>query len=229
MSIQVQVDLRTQKLGGLIRDARLAARKSLSKCARLAGVESDILQSWEEGRSAPSLPELEVMAYVLQRPLQHFWGDGAMPGDAPQMKSINLPALIGIRQRMVGALLRQQRKNANLSLRALSEQSGIPAGRLNAYEMGERPIPLPELEGLVNLCSGQIETLFDQKGPVGQWMLQQKAVQNFLQLPSELQDFASKPVNRPYLELALQVSNMSSEKLRSLVESLLGKFPRNDK
>ena len=229
MSIQVQVDLRTQKLGGLIRDARLAARKSLTKCARLAGVESDVLQSWEEGQSAPSLPELEILAYVLQRPLQHFWGDGAMPGDAPQTRSINLPALIGIRQRMVGALLRQQRKNANLSLRALSEQSGFPAGRLNAYEMGERPIPLPELESLVKLCGGQIEALFDQKGPIGQWMLQQKAVQDFLQLPSELQDFASKPVNRPYLELALQVSDMSSEKIRSLVEGLLGKFPRNDK
>src|SRR5512137_1163001 len=104
MSIQVQVDLRSKKLGGLIRDARLAARKTLSKCASLAGIESDVLQSWEEGLSAPSLPELEVLAYVLQRPLQHFWGDGASPGDTPLVKSINLPALIGIRQRMVGAL-----------------------------------------------------------------------------------------------------------------------------
>ncbi len=229
MSIQVQVDLRSKKLGGLIRDARLAARKTLSKCASLAGIESDVLQSWEEGLSAPSLPELEVLAYVLQRPLQHFWGDGASPGDTPLVKSINLSALIAIRQRMVGALLRQQRKNANLSLRALSEQSSIPAGRLNAYEMGERPIPLPELEGLVKLCGGKIEALFDQKGPVGRWMLQQKAVQDFLQMPSELQDFASQPVNRPYLELASQLSNMSSEKLRSLVEDLLGKFSRYGK
>jgi transcriptional regulator with XRE-family HTH domain len=228
MSIQVQVDLRSKKLGGLIRDARLATRKTLSKCARLAGVESDVLQSWEEGLSAPSLPELEVLAYILQCPLQHFWSDGAMPGDVPPAKNINLPALIGIRQRMVGALLRQQRRNANLSLKTLSEQSGIPAGRLNAYEMGERPIPLPELEALVRLCGGQIEALFDQKGPIGQWMGQQKAVQNFLQLPTELQDFTSKPVNRPYLELALQLSNMSSEKLRSLVEDLLGRFSRYD-
>jgi transcriptional regulator with XRE-family HTH domain len=229
MSIQVQVDLRSKKLGGMIRDARLAARKTLPKCAHLAGVESDVLHSWEEGLSAPSLPELEVLAYILHRPLQHFWSDGAMPGDAPLAESINLAALIGIRQRMVGALLRQQRKNANLSLRALSEQSGISAARLKAYEMGERPIPLPELEGLMTLCGGRIEALFDQKGPIGQWMIEQKAAQDFLQLPSELQDFASKPVNRPYLELALQLSNMSSEKLRSLVEDLLGKFSRYDK
>ncbi len=79
--------------------------------------------------------------------------------------SMNLPALIGIRQRLVGALLRQQRENASLSLRTLSEQSGVSTARLKAYEMGERPIPLPELEGLVALLGGQIETIFDQTAP----------------------------------------------------------------
>ncbi len=93
--------------------------------------------------------------------------------------------------------------------------------RLKAYEMGERPIPLPELEGLVGLLGGQIETVFDQTGPVGQWMAQQKAIQDFLQLSPELRDFVSKPVNRPYLELAMKLSGMSTEKLRSLAEDLL--------
>ena len=62
MSIQVQVALRSRKLGTLIRDARLAARKTLPKCAYLAGVESEVLRSWEDGLSAPSLPELETLA-----------------------------------------------------------------------------------------------------------------------------------------------------------------------
>jgi hypothetical protein len=85
----------------------------------------------------------------------------------------------------------------------------------------ERPIPLPELEGLVALLGGQIETIFDQTGPIGQWMTQQKAVQDFLQMPSELQSFVSKPVNRPYLELAMKLSSMSTDKLRSVAEDLL--------
>ena len=87
--------------------------------------------------------------------------------------------------------------------------------------MGERPIPLPELEGLVALLGGQIETIFDQTGPIGQWMVQQKAVQDFLQLPPELQNFVSKPVNRPYVELAMKLSGMSTEKMRSVAEDLL--------
>ncbi len=52
-------------------------------------------------------------------------------------------------------------------------------------------------------------------------MIQQKAVQDFLQLPPELQNFVSKPVNRPYLELAMKLSSMSTDKLRSVAEDLL--------
>jgi len=221
MSIQVQVALRSRKLGVLIRDARLAARKTLPECAQLVGVTSGILRAWEEGRKAPSLPELEVLAYSLHLPLHHFWSKDAMSDDAPLTESLNLPAIMGIRQRLVGALLRQQRENASLSLQTLSEQSGLPMARLKAYELGARPIPLPELEGLVALLGGQIEAVFDQTGRIGQWMIQQKAVQEFLQLPPELQNFVSKPVNRPYLELAMKLSGMSTQKLRSVAEDLL--------
>jgi transcriptional regulator with XRE-family HTH domain len=221
MTIQVQVALRTKKLGVLIRDARLAARMTLPECAQLVGVTSGIVRSWEEGHRAPSLPELEVLAYSLHLHLAHFWSKEAISADVPLTERMNLPALIAIRQRLVGALLRQQRENASLSLRTLSEQSGVPTARLKAYEMGERPIPLPELEGLVALLAGQIESIFDQTGPIGQWMIQQKAVQDFLQLPPDLQSFVSKPVNRPYLELAMKLSSMSTDKLRSVAEDLL--------
>jgi transcriptional regulator with XRE-family HTH domain len=221
MSIQIQVALRTKKLGVLIRDARLAARKTLPECAQLVGVTSGILRAWEEGRKAPSLPELEVLAYSLHLPLHHFWSKDAMSDDVPLTESLNLPAVIGIRQRLVGALLRQQRENTSLSIHALAEQSGIPVARLKAYELGTRPIPLPELEGLVAILGGQIEAVFDQTGRIGHWMIQQKAVQDFLQLPSELQNFVSKPVNRPYLDLAMKLSGMSTQKLRSVAEDLL--------
>jgi transcriptional regulator with XRE-family HTH domain len=221
MSIQVQVALRTKKLGVLIRDARLAARKTLSECAKLVGVTSGVLRAWEEGRKAPSLPELEVLAYSLHLPLHHFWSKDAMSDDESVTDSFNLPALIAIRQRLVGALLRQQRENASLSLQTLSEQSGLSTARLKSYELGERPIPLPELEGLVALLGGQIETIFDQTGRIGQWMIQQKAIQDFLLLTPELQNFVCKPVNRPYLELAMKLSGMSTQKLRSVAEDLL--------
>ncbi len=221
MSIKDQINIRTRKLGVLIRDARLATRKTLSECARAIGVTPGILRAWEEGRRAPSLPELEVLAYFLDLPIRHFWGKEAMSDNPPPTEALNLPILVGVRQRMIGALLRQEREKASLSLRALSEQTGLSTARLKAYELGERPIPLPDLEVIMNVLGGQVETLFDQTGPIGLWMIQQRAIQDFLQLPADLQAFVCKPVNRPYLELALKLSTLSTDRLRSVAEGLL--------
>jgi len=221
MSVQSQVAIRSRKLGVLIRDARLAARRTIAECAQAAGVTGGILKAWEEGRKTPSLPELEMLAYFLRLPLNRFWSSDAMSDDASPAQALNLPALMGVRQRLIGALLRQQRESASISLGALSEQSGIPASRLKAYELGERPVPLPELEAILSLLGGQIEALFDQTGPVGKWIAQERMVREFRQLPAELQAFVCKPVNRPYLELAMKLSNMSTEKLRSVAEGLL--------
>jgi hypothetical protein len=46
-------------------------------------------------------------------------------------------------------------------------------------------------------------------------------MQNFAELSPELQDFLSKPINRPYLELAQRLSEMDVEKLRAVAEGLL--------
>ena len=49
----------------------------------------------------------------------------------------------------------------------------------------------------------------------------EEAVQQFLEMPTELREFVAMPVNRPYLELAMKLSNMSRDKLRSVAEDLL--------
>ena len=221
MTIQAQVSVRSRKLGVLIRDARLAARKTILECARAMGVTGGIFRAYEEGRRAPSLPELEALAYFLKEPLRHFWSKEVHSDETAREETLNLPAFVSIRQRLIGAQLRQAREKASISIREFSEQSGVSTARLKAFELGERPIPLPELEGLVALLGGQLEAMFDQTGPIGGWMGQQKTVQDFLQLPPELQDFVCKPVNRPYIELALKLSAMSTEKLRGVAEDLL--------
>jgi transcriptional regulator with XRE-family HTH domain len=221
MSIQAQVALRTRKLGVLIRDARLAARKTIPECAAAVGVTRGIFRAYEEGRRAPSLPETEILTYFLGLPIRHFWSKEAVSDDAPRTAALDLPALVAVRQRMIGALLRQEREKASISGKALAEQTGISASRIRAYEMGERPIPLPVLEGLVAALGGPVESMFDQTGPIGQWMNQQKAIRDFLQLPPDLQDFVCRPVNFPYLQLALKLSALSTEKLRSVAENLL--------
>jgi transcriptional regulator with XRE-family HTH domain len=221
MDLQAQITLRAKKLGTLIRDARLASRRSAKECAEAINVTSGMLKAYEEGRKAPSLPELEALIYYLDLPIDHFWSDQAISDDPARIDNLDLPRLTELRHRMIGAFLRQERMNASLSMKSVAEQTGITTGRLKRYELGERPIPLPELEALLNLLGGRIETFFDQGGPIGQWMTQQKAIQQFSEMPLELQTFVCQPINRPYLDLARKLSEMSTEKLRSIAEDLL--------
>jgi transcriptional regulator with XRE-family HTH domain len=221
MDTRSQITIRSKKLGVLIRDARVSARRNPEECARAMGVTKGVFRAYEEGRRAPSLPELETLVYYLQLPIDHFWGKASISDDRPPTEPLDLPQLVELRQRMIGALLRQERNNASLSIKALSHETGIPGGRITAYELGERAIPLPELEVLLAALGSRVETFFDQNGPIGQWMTSQKSIQQFLELPKELQDFVCQPVNLPYLQLAMKLSSMSTDKLRSVAEGLL--------
>jgi len=221
MDMQAQITLRTKKLGILIRDARLASRRSTKECAEAINVTNGVFKAYEEGRKAPSLPELETLVYFLDLPINHFWSNESLSAAPARLAALDLLRLTDLRHRMIGAFLRQERMNASLSMKAIADQSGISTSRLKRYELGERPIPLPELEVILKVLGGRVETFFDQGGPVGQWMTQQKAIQQFLDMPVELQNFVCQPVNRPYLDLARKLSEMSTGKLRSVAEDLL--------
>lgn len=221
MDTKTQITIRTKKLGVLIRDARLSARRTVQDCAEAIGVRKSIFRSYEEGVRSPSLPELEALVFFLDMPLEHFWSREIKSTAAPATQKIDLPRVLSLRQRKIGALLRQERMNASISIRNLANKTGIASSRIKAFELGERPIPLPELEILVTTLGGRIESFFDRNGPIGQWMLSEEAVQNFLEMSPELREFVALPVNRPYLELAMKLSNMSRDKLRSVAENLL--------
>lgn len=221
MESKTQITIRTKKLGVLIRDARLAARRKPSECAQAISVTNSVFRAYEDGRKAPSLPELEALVYFLDMPIGHFWGKEVRSDDIPTYEKFDLSKLMAIRQRKIGALLRQERTNASVSIRNLAQETGISSVRIKAYELGERPISLPELEVLLQALNGRIETFFDRSGPVGQWLMDEEAIQNFLELPEEVRQFISLPVNRPYLELAMKLSAMSRDKLRSVAEDIL--------
>ncbi|HJQ15305.1 MAG TPA: helix-turn-helix transcriptional regulator [Anaerolineales bacterium] len=221
MDTKSQITIRTKKLGVLIRDARLAARRTVHECAEAIGIRKSAFREYEEGLRSPSLPELEILVYYLDLPMDHFWGSQSRSESISRNEKLDLLKLLAIRQRKIGALLRQERMKSSISIRNLANETGIATSRIKAYELGERAIPLPELEILVRTLGGQIESFFDRHGPVGQWMMGEEAVQQFLEMPVEMRQFVTLPVNRPYLQLAMKLSNMSRDKLRSVAEDLL--------
>ncbi|MEI6289527.1 MAG: helix-turn-helix transcriptional regulator [Chloroflexota bacterium] len=220
MSLQVQITLRTRMLGVLLRDARIAARKTFPDLNKDLGISTALIKSYEEGRKSPSLPELEVLAYYFKLPIRHFWSSEALSDNSPLIEPINLPQLVNLRQRMIGTLLRHKRQQTEISVKELSSQTGIPQTRLNAYELGENPIPISELEAILPIIGQKIEIFYDQNGPVGRWMRSESYVQKFLDLPSDLQAFICLPGNQVYLELARQLSELPIEKINTVAQSL---------
>jgi transcriptional regulator with XRE-family HTH domain len=221
MDNRTQTTIRMKKLGVLIRDARLAARRSPKECADAMGIPRALFLAYEEGRRSPSLPELEVLVYYLRLPMDHFWSSQAISGAPPAADPLDLTRLMPVRHRLIGALLRQERSQADMSLKDVAANTGIPTARLQSYELGERPIPLPELETILQLFGSRVQDFFDKSGPVGRWMTGQGLVEKFLELPDELKTFLTQPVNRPYLELAVRLSEMSRDRLRAVAEGLL--------
>lgn len=215
------ITLRAKKLGVLLRDARLANRKTTEECAQALGIPTESFERYEMGEASPSLPELEILAYYLEVPLDHFWGDQAISEADPPLSQLNLEHLRGLRQRIIGAKLRKMRTDNGMGEAELAELTGMTKEQLNAYELGEQSIPLPELEALATALELPLKDFQDQQGPIGDWIRQQYVAQHLMELPAELQAFISRPVNRPYIELAQRLSEMSVDRLRAVAEGLL--------
>ena len=214
---QAIINIRTRKIGILLLDARTAAQRSIEECAALLNLTPEQYLAFEKGQTAPSLPELEALAVFLGVSLKHFWGNQAISIQSDSsIKPVDL-RLIQIRTRILGAKIRQERMNKNISLGALSETTGLPVETLELFELGKYRLTTPQLEACCAALDMQIDTLFE---PSHAQILQEN-IKQFKDLPEELQNFVSKPVNRPYLELAVRLSEMSVDKLRMIAEGLL--------
>lgn len=215
------ISLRAKKLGVLIRDARMANRKTLQECAEALSISSERFEQYEMGEESPSLPELEILAFYLEVPLDHFWGDQAISETDPRLSQLDLDQLLGLRQRIIGARLRKLRTEAGIEDQELAELAGMTKDQLAAYELGEQSIPLPELEALATALEQPLKDFQDTQGAIGDWVRQQYVAKHLMELPVELQTFISRPVNRPYIELAQRLSEMEVDRLRAVAEGLL--------
>lgn len=216
----IAAEIRSKKLGVLIQAARNSTEKTIEECAEALNISAERLQSIESGEESPSLPELEALAFFLKVPLDYFWGREV--GDPQkELQIFERERLMRLRNRVIGASLRKARLEAGMASLELAESVNISEEQLDRYELGAEAIPLPELELLANNVNKTIKDFQDNRGPIGSWIKQQRALQHFGDLSPELQDFISKPINRPYLEISQRLSEMSVDKLRAVAEGLL--------
>jgi len=215
------ITLRMHKLGVLLQDARLSTRRSIEDCAAAIGVSVETFQSYESGEAAPSLPQLEAMAFYLDLPIEHFRGNEALSESSAAQGVLNIEQLAQIRNRIIGTRIQMLRGERNIALEELASRISINPEKLKMYEEGQEPISMPELETIADELEARVESFFDDHGTIGTWRSQHIAVQKFMDLPEQHQTFVLQPVNRPYLELAMRLSELSVEKLRGIAEGIL--------
>ncbi|MCU0511743.1 MAG: helix-turn-helix domain-containing protein [Anaerolineae bacterium] len=211
--------LRAKMLGVLIHDARMKAARTQEDCARLLRVEPSVIAAWEYGDDAPSLPQLELLAYYLDVPISHFWGQNTLTHDSHRDDAQS--EYLSLRNRMVGALLRQAREERNLSLEDVAAASHLEVTLLQQYEMGELPIPMHELTVISGLVQRNLGYFLESTSYIGTLLQIREDWKQFNELSEEVRRFAANPLNLGFIEIAMLFGNMPAEKLRKVAEGLL--------
>lgn len=210
-----------QKIVGLkIRHARTEAGLTLKEVGQAVGLSAASISAIEYSQQAVTLPQLEVMALLFNVPVSYFWSE-----DPIETPSRTLPTVeaIALRQRIIGVLLRQARTEAGRSQEDIANLLGVPVSQVAQYELGESQIPLVELEKLAGYLNVTLDYFIDQGLPFdetnGHMTLDELA--RFSELPKEVREFLANPANQLYINIAMRLSDLSAETLRSLAEGLL--------
>lgn len=212
--------LKRRMVGVLIRDARVGAARTIDDCARLLNIPPDTIEAWEYGDAAPDLPQLELLAYYLNVHISHFWGDQTISQN--RNSSTNTQnEYMQLRHRMIGALLRQAREEANLSLDEVAERTFIDVTTIEQYESAEKPIPMNELQALGNAVDKNVSYFLEGASYIGELLQIREEWKQFTDLDEEIRQFAANPLNLGFIKIAIMFSKMPTEQLRSIAAGLL--------
>ena len=211
--------IRRKIIGVLLQGARLKAGRAKKECADVIGVTPGILSAYEEGRRGISLPELELLAYFLHVPIDSF-----LEGDESLVRPETPPGMqvMALRNRIVGALLREAREQKSKSQKELAQVVGCSPRLVSQYESGQHPIPLTELEAFADELGLPLSHFVDEGvGSIGERELQDRQYDEFRSLPEDVRAFVVEPVNIAYLRVAMHLAQMPAGTIRRIAEGLL--------
>jgi transcriptional regulator with XRE-family HTH domain len=215
-----EVAARRRILGALVQGTRAKLGKSKQECAQAMGVTVATYNAYEEGRRDATLPELELLAYYLKVPVRLFFErpERLLADDPP----IPAEKVIALRQRIIGALLRQVRQDRGKSVKDLATRLGVTTRRISDYELGRKSVPLSQLQEAADVLGVPMSYFIDEGvGPVGERELLRSQFEKFTELPDDVRKFVVNQTNISYLRVAQRLSDMTTEQLRNLAASIL--------
>lgn len=213
--------LRRKILGVKIRHARIKTGLNLKEVGEALATSPQTIAEIELGRCDLSLPQLEVMALLFNIPIVYFLSD--LPIEENH-KDFRTREAMMLRQRIIGVLLQQSRREAGLSPEDLARALGVSVDQILSYELGSVEIPLQQLELLAERLKVSLNYFLDQglmPDETGGEVVNLEEIAQFSSLPKDVREFLSNPANLLYIKIAMSLSDLSAETLRSLAEGLL--------
>ena len=209
---------RAKILGVLIRDARLYAARSEADCARALNIELDQFSQYEQGEGQISLPELEALAVYLGVSLSHFMGNKTFSNyPLTRYGDFIIDRAEKIREEVIA-----MRSTAGRSIAELATATGIDAEKLTGFEAGSLVPSYFQLERIAQALNGSVSDFNDPDHPLlTEHEQTQKQRDRFEQMPDEMKAFVTEPINESYLEIALRLSKMDVNSLRTVAENIL--------
>lgn len=216
------VILRRKILGVKIRYARTRAGVNLQEVGEALGVSADVIADVEFGDRDVTLPQLEVMALLFDMPIVYFLSDTDFEDTH---RNYPTQEAIALRQRVVGALLRQARVEGGRSQEQVAEYLGVSTEFVSNCELGQAEMPLMQLQALSGYLGVSLDYFLDEglstsqsNGQAGPGL---EELSQFAELPKEIREFLLNPANLLYIKIAMSLSSLSAETLRALAEGLL--------
>ncbi|MCL5998370.1 MAG: helix-turn-helix domain-containing protein [Chloroflexi bacterium] len=215
-------EARCKTIGLLIRRARETTGHTRKDCAAFVGISSTLMSRYEEGLREPSLVELEALAHYLRVPVEALVDEATSAQMVTPRMDFDMSEVMALRTHIIGTRLKQARLKTNQSLKQLAEAVGMSPSRLNAYELGKRPVPITELQRLIACLDLSLDALLDLGiGPLGEAQLRHKQQAYVDGLPDDVRAFVTDPCALPFLRLAIHLHKLPGEELRNAGRALL--------
>jgi transcriptional regulator with XRE-family HTH domain len=211
---------RNKTIGALLREVREEANESVEACARALGCEPAWIAQAEEGEVGLTLPQLEGLARYLGVSLSQLLYADTLPEDEDQVATFPYDEAILIRDKIIGVMLREARQEAGQTLDQVAPALSYTPEHLGRIELGEEPISVVELEAL----SEKLGVSFDAFIAEDLTFLPAESVEGGVSLdhlPPEVHAFVHRPINLPYLQLAIHMSELPADTLRQIAAGLL--------
>jgi len=214
--------LQNKIVGAAIRNARTRAGIDLEVCAQAASLSTEELAQAEMGELGLTLPQIEVLAHLLDVPVTYLLGETELPVEEETQDTLPYENVMVIRNKIIGVILRQARLAQGRTLDDVAASIGYAPEDLARIELGEIPLPMVELRALAEVLNLPFERFLDEDIiPLTAAQRNARDLRRLAHLPAEVREFILKPINAPYLQIAMNLSDMPAESLRQIASGLL--------